>query len=264
VSVDNPCVSVVRPPDPSLIAAADVLDAAIAEYLKDRVRPTGHWEALDDAWVMTNLVVRHVEGVLELARTDEVLIAPAWACARSAMEVAARVRWLLEPTEVHEREARWLARLDEDERYGRAIAALVEAAGGDPARLLQIPNTIRDFRDAVAAQFPGGIAVPKGVPGALSTMVNDEGALFNYRLGSQYVHGTHVGGGLFRRHLGSRKKLGEHVSTKAWTGPLDASWWGLVTAGAASNAAIGGVPWPPEHIVERVQAALRVVRDARG
>jgi hypothetical protein len=224
--------------------------------------PPGRWEALDEAWIMTNLVIRHVEGVLEFARHDEVLIAPAWACARSAMEIAARVRWLLEPTDAYEREGRWLARLEEDERFLRASAEQIASAGGDATWLLRDADGMRDFRIAVTAKLPAGTAMPKRIPSALSTMADDPSAHWHYRQASQYVHGTHAGGGLFRRHLGTLKELGEQVSTASWSGPLRASWSGLVIAASASISAIGGAPWPQRSLVARVEAALRAVSDA--
>ena len=238
---------------------ANRFEEAIAHFLAARQQPPGQWESLDEATVMAYLVVRHVEGLVELARRDEVLLAPAWACARSAMEVAPRLRWLLEPDDAYSREGRWLARIEEEERFHRATASGLADVGGEAAQIERVADQVRDFRIRVADLLPARTLVPRSIPSADSAIAHDPGVYLLYRQASQYVHGTHAGGSLYRRHLGTAKQLGERIRTSMWAGPLQAGWWGLTTAGTAVLDAIGGALWPQKSLVQAVMAALETL-----
>ena len=231
--------NVVCPPHPTLVAAADELDRFAGAILAALSRPDGEWEALDEAMVMIWLTVRHVDGVVTLARTDEVLLAPAWAAGRACIEAGATVRWLLEPADPFEREARWLARVNEDISYADAVAKAYGKTGDSVVR----DKTVA-FRDGVAAKLPKGIVVPKRAPKMEDLLAGDERIYGLYREASQYVHGSHYGAGLFRQHLGTDKRFEERIRTRSWFSPLYAAAWGLGVGAAAFVQAVPSKPWP--------------------
>lgn len=86
------------------------------------------WEAPREAWAMSNLLIRNIEAVLLMARTDEVMVSAAWANARCAFEQAVRIIWLLKPTDRYASEGRWLGFLAEAERFRRLVAEAAEQA----------------------------------------------------------------------------------------------------------------------------------------
>jgi hypothetical protein len=51
-----------------------------------------------------------------------------------------------------------------------------------------------------------------------------------YTLLSQYTHGSHFMGNLYRRGLGTGKAFGEQVSVKDWAVLLEIAWWSIFHA----------------------------------
>jgi hypothetical protein len=79
----------VKPPTADLLRVCDCLDTLIGEVVraKGNLFPhLGEFEAPVEASVLLNLVIRSVEGIIELARVDMVLLPAAITLARSAFD----------------------------------------------------------------------------------------------------------------------------------------------------------------------------------
>jgi hypothetical protein len=96
--MEDPIVTTtpIHPPNATINTACAALDQVISLFLDARrTLPQSKYEADFEAVNLFNLVIRHVEGVLALARSDLVLAPPAYACARAAFETAAKAAWIV-------------------------------------------------------------------------------------------------------------------------------------------------------------------------
>ncbi len=192
---------IVLPPNPVVCQCADVLDEAVGDFLRARdtvLGGIGRYEADREAMLLTNLIVRHIEAAILLARHDLVLFPTACVVSRSAIETSARAIWLLTPDDPFERECRWLAHFaSEIEAYERSNR-MVKIARFD-TRLKQL----MEFHARVKAALPDGYEVPKRVPNfrrMLEEIGRPEAYLMYIQL-SQYSHGAHMATGTYRKHL---------------------------------------------------------------
>lgn len=99
-----------QPPPPEVLAACASLDQALAS-LEEAILslPSSPYEADVEAVSLFTLVIRHVQGVLAMARSDFSLIPPANTSARAAFETSVRAAWMVNADDPFVREARWLA-----------------------------------------------------------------------------------------------------------------------------------------------------------
>jgi hypothetical protein len=97
-----------------------------------------------------------------------------------------------------------------------------------------------DFADGVAERLPPDVPVPN--PPTLSAILADLDPLqyVTYKMASQYTHGTHEGGTLYRRNLGTAKTFAERVEPSQWADPMRMCWWALRTGLTAAVATSGG------------------------
>jgi hypothetical protein len=230
-----------------MLRLADTLDACIGRFLEARSGLLGShgWEAPREGWALSNLMVRNMEAVLLMARTDEVMVSAAWSNARCVFEHAVRIVWLLNTPDRFTGECRWLGFLADVERFHRLVA---EAARAYP----DLPNStdhagleraLREFREGVTAKLPQGYAPekPPSFEAMLGTM--DGAAMYRYyREGSQYVHGSVWGTAGYRRNLGVHARFGEFSSTADWILPLRLCWLSLRNAGAVLLSSLGDEP----------------------
>lgn len=151
---------------------------------------------------------------------------------RGAYESALRVLWLLHPDDPFEREARYLALLEETEQLARLAARELRQIGADDESVQHpalVAEQIRGFREAVASKLPAGVVPPRRVPG-MKDVIAESGfpaRYLLYKFGCQYVHATKYATGLYRRHLGDAKEIGEFIEPKMWAEPLQLTWWSL-------------------------------------
>jgi hypothetical protein len=185
----------------------------------------GPWEAPQEGFALGWLLVRNVQAVIQMARHDEVLVTAAWANARVAFELSARIVWMLQPGDRYEAECRWLAFLGEWEDAELKLAREVPDYAGHHS---EVAETIRVFREGVTSKLPTGYQ-PARMPNFREMLI----ALANpemyqvYREGSQYVHGSLYASTRYSKHLGTERVLGEFTSTADWILPMRLCWLSL-------------------------------------
>jgi len=175
---------------------------------------------------LLNLVVRDVEAITELARLDLVLVPAANVLARAVFEIAVKAAWMVTPDDPFDREVRWLAHLEEEERMHDRIAGKVTRLGGNPANLEKDRDTIKRFRKDVERVLPAGYSPLPGNP-SVEQMLEDIGqkqVYSFYTLLCAYVHGGHASTSLYRRNLGTFREDGEFIEPGSWHLALWMSW----------------------------------------
>jgi hypothetical protein len=226
-------IELIRPPTAAVITACDAIDQVIEAFIaaKTKLVPS-RYEADVEAINLFNLVIRHVEGVIALARTDLVLVPPAYVIARAAFETATKAAWMVDADDPFDREARWLVHLQEEERAHQRTAE----RSTDPAsvaRSAEHAQAIREFRDAVTQAMPKHVKLLKSNP-SLADMSKSLGGEHLYSLYiflSQFAHGGHLATGLYRQHLGMEKKLGEFTIPSNWYIAFRLCWLSLYHPG---------------------------------
>ena len=206
---------------------ADVIDQMITNYLRalGGAAAVGRWEAPQEGLALGWLLIRNVEAVIEMARHDEVLVTAAWANARVAFELSARIVWMLQPADRYEAECRWLAFLGEYEKTERNIAH-GESAGAEGH--MKRAKTIRDFREGVVSALPSGYQAARMPNFREMLSALDSPQMYRlYQEGSQFVHGSMYATSRYRKNLGAGRVLGDFTSTIDWILPMRLCWLSL-------------------------------------
>ena len=179
--------------------------------------------------MLFNLVIRQIEGVLTVARQDLVLLPAAFACARAALETAAKAAWMVDANDPYERETRWLAHMEEEARVYDRSAKRYSEVGQDARTFAARAIEIRTFRKAVEAKLPPGVTPLKHIPTVDEMLTSLQGKqlypLYIYL--SQYVHGGHAATELYRRGVGIALQAGEYIEPSHWYIPLRVCWLSL-------------------------------------
>jgi hypothetical protein len=141
-------VAVIAPPSKAVVAACDALDEVIARFLDSRASLRGYekYSSSAEALMLFNLFIRQIEGVLTLARHDMVLLPAAFACARAALETAAKATWMVDANDPFTRETRWLAHMEEEARVYDRSAKRYSEVGQDAGNFAARAIEIRAFR----------------------------------------------------------------------------------------------------------------------
>jgi hypothetical protein len=258
--------NVVKAPDPHILEACDRLDDAIGWVIKAINQPRrdfGHYEAPYEARVLLNLLIRAVESLITLARTDLVLLPGAFILARTAFEISVRARWLLWPEREFEREARWLAHVQEEEDLWEKISKIVALTGDDPADFRSSAQHLHGFRTRVLEQLPKDVTQPHRVANLRSALIEQdlEKYYIGYALLSQFVHGGHYAGSLYRQGIGVSAESKEQVSSADWRMPFEISWWSLYHAAVrfAHVACEPGVKILDTQQLATLQGAIKAI-----
>lgn len=222
--------------------------------------PSGKWEAPIEAWALSNLLLRNVEAVSVLARTDEVLAVAAWANTRNAVDLSSRILWLLQPTNRFDAEARWMALVWEYVRYFERMATQADVDADLSSRFRSIADQVEGFAEGVTERLPPGRSIPTGVPSVKNTLqsLNIPPLYRVYIEGSQYMHGTMRASSAFRSGLGVEKRLGETTSSTDWVLPLRTCWICLWTVADQVLMKLGKEPGNIEwgELPENLETAL--------
>lgn len=227
--------NIAMPPTPEILRMADSIDRAIGRFFeaRDTIPALGKFESDEEALLLFNLVIRDIEAILTLARTDLVLLPAANVLARAVFEIALKAAWVVQPDDPFDREVRWLAHLAQEERMLKAFAESAKKHGGNPATLEQKHAELRGFRLGVARALPEGYSELPGNPGVEQMLesLGQKQTYALYRLLAQYVHGGHASTWLYWRGLGNLKQTGEFISPTDWHAPLHMAWKNLQVFG---------------------------------
>ncbi|MEV4819313.1 DUF5677 domain-containing protein [Micromonospora tulbaghiae] len=220
-------MTLIQPPDPSLLDVAQVLQTGASAFTRNRssATPTGEWEAPIEAWDLASLAVRSVEGLCLMARTDMGLATPALQCARATLEHTVRGIWLLHPPDRFVGEVRWLALVHEWERFEESLAKEARDVASRE-EYLRRASTLKDFRTGVSGRLPDGYSPLRRLP-SLRDMMAEIGIDHfypYYRRLSQPVHGTMQATGIYKRNLGTKKLHGDFGGLFDWILPMRLSW----------------------------------------
>ena len=216
------------------------------------------YEAGKEARNLFNLAIRHIDGVIALARHDLVLLPPALMAARAGFEAAIRPVWLVDADDPFDPEARWLVHLASEERYlWRSANELSERAQNVtvPHHLKEVWLTradqlrkneasVRDFRVKVAEMLPRHIVRLKGMPNFKDMLASVGGKLYSLYVGlSQSAHAEHHATWLYRTGgLGIEKRTGEFVKPSDWGLPLRTCFLNFTHPCRVFFARLGGNP----------------------
>jgi len=218
-----------------ILEVAGLIDRRISQFLLAwrTVPPLGKWESEIEAMNLLILVVRNIEAITELAKTDLVLVPAANVLARAVFEIAVKAAWMITPIDPFEREVRWLAHLAEEERMQENIANKVTRFGGDPTHFQNHRASLQSFRTGVVRSLPSGYAVP-GNPNVEQMLesIGQNKVYSVYSMLAAYVHGSHSATWLYRRNLGTLKEYGEFIDASSWYISLWTSWKSLQVLGA--------------------------------
>jgi hypothetical protein len=210
---------------------ADSIERAIGRFIeaRDTIPALGKFESDEESLLLFNLVIRDIEAILTLARTDLVLLPAANVLARAVFEIALKAAWIVQPDDPFDREVRWLAHLAEEERMLKAVGESAARHGGNPASFEQHHRELRGFRTGVARILPPGYSELPGNPGVEQMLENlgQKQTYSLYRILAQYVHGGHSSTWLYRRNFGTLKQTGEFISPTGWQAPLHMAWKNL-------------------------------------
>ena len=183
-------------PSNSILRVCDALDDTIERFLQRTARlVTGRYEADVEARLIFILGIRHVEGVIALARRDLVLLPAAYHLARAAFECCVRAAWLVNEENPMKREARWVAHLDGEISAIRRSSDRLGSAGTNVDQARARGRQLKQFRDNLARALQDrGVPLLKQIPNfeqMLSSIAGDH--LYSiYIEASQYTHGGHA------------------------------------------------------------------------
>jgi hypothetical protein len=258
---------VLFPPTPAALVASNLLEEAIGYTLRGYSSTTLPWkyEADFEARTLMWLVIRNAEGVYELARKDLILLPAALSATRSAFEIAIRALWLLDPKDPFDREVRWLAQLQTEESFSERYADKAEGMGLNGLQHRENAKNVRNFRLAVAAKLPLGYSCIKQLPKLDEMLKNlDQPQLYtHYMTLSQFAHGTHYAGRLFRQNLGCGKNGGEFVYARDWQYPLEICFRAVTDVGSKLADVMGGSmqPFVTDAFRQKFRVALSELRN---
>lgn len=237
---------VVLEPNEKIRKSAELLEEAVGRFLRARstFRDFGRFESSIESLNLMYLLIRNVEGCVELARKDLVLLPAAMTLARSAYEIGFKIKWMLDPVDPFEREARWLAHMKSEVEFYDKLIAKYSKLDEEASDLWNFRETIESFRLAVSDKLPGSVSRVSKTPDLFSMMksLDDERKYLGYIVLSQFAHGSHNATGLYRKNLGTDKSLGEFVEASTWSIPLSGCWYALHSSGSKLLQRLGGDP----------------------
>jgi hypothetical protein len=232
------------PSTPAVGRVTSLLESTIQKFLDARttIPSMGRFESDDEAHLLIGLLIRHVEGVISLARHDLVLLPPAMAVARAAFETSVRVLWMLDPEDPFERQVRWLVGLEEYERYYDNLAKEYDKLGVESADTRGLHRLIQDFRLNVQQVLPSEYKLLPGLPNyrqILDAIGHVNGYAW-YIVASNHTHPTQVATSLYRRDFGASKEFGEFIQASDWYPVMLLCAFALHTTGAKFIERCGG------------------------
>jgi uncharacterized protein DUF5677 len=216
---------VVRAPSQQMLKATATLKDGVGYLLKARKNisdSTMQYESSHDALNLTYVAIRHIEGILNLARSDVALVHPSMSLARAAMEVSVRALWLVDDNKPFLREQRWIALVKEEIRSRRRAdsylagkRANAEPQFSGPANLLE--DYIKKVEPLIPPDYPPVSRIPTAADMFEALKIKSYAI---YVMFSQVVHGTLWATSEFRGGVGNARKLRDRVDENSWYIPL--------------------------------------------
>jgi hypothetical protein len=206
-----------------ICSALDALLAVFIAAYQNTIPPLGKYESEVEALNLFKLAIRNLEGVIQLARHDLVLLPPALAASRACFECAVKAAWMVNADDPFDREARWLAHLASEERYCKRIVEKLANTNVDVSHMLAHETQLSRFRLDVEALLPRETKRLLRMP-TFDQLLEDLGGdrLYAfYILLSQSTHAEHAGTWLYRSGgVGTYKEIGEFIDARQWAIPL--------------------------------------------
>jgi len=254
----------VMPPTSAIKSAGTLLEDAIERLIGAWAgcRTLGEYEAEVEAFNLLKLIIRHVESVVALSARDLVLLPSAMVVARAAYEATVRLLWMVDPDDPFQREVRWLAHLQTEERYYMNMAKqLARFGSGEAERKRAV--AIGQIRSEIENKLPEGHVTLKQLPNLYQMLesLGEARKYMMYVIASQFAHATHEAVGLYRKNLGTARVIGEYIAPEDWAICFAMSWYSLHASGERFLERAGGNPrdFLSAEFGGRVQAAINAL-----
>jgi hypothetical protein len=220
-------MGVIFSPTDEVINCCELADRGIEQFLGSINNDHfGKYEYEVECLINITHSVRIYESIIELARKDLVYVQSALILTRTLFEVLIRVSWMLHTDNVFESECRYVAQLDTECKFINKWIKEFEKSGHSSENYNQSLNSVSSFKnDLSALLISQGYEIPV-LPNVREMLksLNEERKYIYYMLLSQYTHLTHYSGRIYRRHLGTEKKLEEKVSLEDWKFIFSVCW----------------------------------------
>jgi hypothetical protein len=216
---------IILPATQKVQRVCDALDALVGAFIAAyRDTPLSHeYESGVEALNLFKMAIRNVEGVIQLARHDLVLLPPALAASRACFECAVKAAWMVNADDPFDRESRWLVHLASEERYYKRLAEKFASTKVNVTSMRTHETQIREFRLKVEALLPQQTKRLSRMP-SFDQLLEDVGVghLYPFYVQlSQSAHGEHAGTWLYRSSgVGTEKVFGEFIDHTQWGVPL--------------------------------------------
>jgi hypothetical protein len=215
--------TIVRAPSKQILKATATLNDGVQYLLSARMHISGpmlQYESSHDALNLTYVAIRHIEAIVNLARSDIALAHPSMSLARAAMEVSIRAQWLVDDNKVFVREQRWIALVREEVRSRRRADISLAAANVDP-QFSGPANLLEDYIKKVEPLIPPDCPPVSRIPNAADMFKALK--IKNYAIYvmfSQVVHGTLWATSQYRGGVGNARKFRDRVDESSWYVPF--------------------------------------------
>jgi hypothetical protein len=92
--------------------------------------------------------------------------------------------------------------------------------------------------------------------------IGDSPRYVAYILLSQFSHGSHFAGSIYRRGLGTEKKFATRISASDWVPALEICWWSLFHATAKIEHVCAGreLRSVPQSLLEAIDSRFGMLR----
>lgn len=202
------------------------------------------FESTVTAFAIAHLVASNVRGVSILGSHSSQNLPAAAACARSAFEGATTIAWMLDSTDIWDREARWLAYLKGDQTlYERAARDLGERDPELASELGATASAKAERRQAIADKLEDMGARKYSFPDMRTRLaaIGNGDLYLGYRQASDITHAGPDSLSLVR-HIPSEGsfEFGALFAEPDWTAQLRQSWWSLHRVMPLVTRTVGG------------------------
>lgn len=254
------------PPTPEIQTVLKLIEELLNRLKSEssKIQISGDYQSDITIANLLKLLVRNVESILCLARHDLLLLPSALVIARTVLETAANILWLMQPEDMVDREIRLIYLLRcENEQREKYIKNLIEL-GVDKSELEVIESQkeeVQKYCDAIKSRIPSGYTIEeenKLTVESLLASLNLKNVYPTYRTLCSFTHANHAATWIYKRTLPQGDKFGEHIEPRDWHTPLSICSWVLEQFRSEFRGKFGGgiEEFLPEAMHQEVQQAL--------